>query len=79
MRHGDALGAAVALVGDEPVDFIPTPTLTQIPTVVLPLTLNRNPNPNQVDALCLRYDATGEQVSHSVERLHFAELVTLQQ
>jgi len=50
MRHGDALGAAVALVGDEPID-----------------------------ALCLRYDKTGEQVSHSVERLHFAELVTLQQ
>ena len=49
MRHGDALGAAVALVGDEPID-----------------------------ALCLRYDKTCEQVSHSIERLHFAELVTLQ-
>ena len=46
MRHGDALGAAVALVGDE-----------------------------TVDALCLRYDETGVQTSHIVERLTFAELV----
>ena len=46
MRHGDALGAAVALVGDEPVD-----------------------------ALCLRYDKTGEQTSHSVESLTFTQLV----
>ena len=68
----------MALVGDEPVDFTPTSTPPLFPTVALPLPLNPNPNPNQVDALCLRYDATGEQVSHSIERLHFAELVTLQ-
>ena len=46
LRHGDALGTAVALVGDEPIE-----------------------------ALRLHYDGTGEQSSHRVERLAFAELV----
>jgi len=46
LRQGDALGTAVALVGDEPIE-----------------------------ALRLHYDGTGEQSSHSVERLAFAELV----
>ena len=46
LRQGDALGTAVALVGDEPIE-----------------------------ALRLHYDGTGEQSSHRVERLAFAELV----
>ena len=36
MRHGDALGAAVALVGDEPVDALCL-------TLALALTLSLNP------------------------------------
>ena len=42
MRHGDALGAAVALVGDEPVDAL---CLTLALALTPASTLSSNPKP----------------------------------